>query len=625
MKERFSELLKKPGFWVVVGSFVMGILILAFYLMIASGFKPYAVLELSSNPKNATVFYNFKEQGAAPFILKDTKTLAGKISVTLPGYNKVELDLDKISIKPGEYKKIRVDLLMDTKLIVKSEPSGANIYIDNERWGATPFTFDGLIPVGTHEVRVELLTQCYGEVKQTVIVKQSLSNILNFKLPQLIMVTVATNPPGAKVKANGEEWGETPLVKCVAEGKYKVVLEKEGLVTEEKELDIKDSTNITVRMYQPGDYKKKDAFAIDSDQPGTAIYALGKLANHRLFGNMVNFGSTPTFLAKDDILKQIGTQDAPASYIIWAQKDGYSPGITEVFENADVYFPMSWVTDYSKALQKEMATWPTKSSYPRQVPYASKNQAYSVEASVDKTVLKDNASGATWDLFLEEEKDYYSNQYIFSEDSTKLWYFRNNKGIRELVERDIPNQSETVLDKFDPKASSWAKGYAQDTLFPCLTCLEFNPYSGKLLYFMPGSDRKLNLVTISPGGGGRRIIYSDLVPSAPDADNYKIWMESANILKISGVFPGGAVWEGLLDMKAGRPIRFKIRTDPNPNSKVGILKQLDSGMTMFPSCALVEERKGEYIIGANIYNKLAILFVWMPLRKDWEFVSIRVD
>ena len=620
MKEFLLKVLRKPSFWIGVGSLIMIGLIFYFYSFITTGFIPDAILEITSRPERATVTYNSKYAGETPYIFKSTKTLTVIVKISLPGYNTVTINLDKTIIEPGDHKKIRIDLSLDTSLTVTSTPPGANIYIDGEQWGSTPYTFEGLISAGQHKIKVELLSQCYGEQTKDVIVDAKLFSKTHFDLEKLIMVSVSSTPTGAKVICGPDDWGVTPLVKCVKPGKYQLMLSKQGLVDEEKDIEVKEDMSVYVRMYDPESYKKKDSYAVDADQPETEIFALPKRANGELFGQMIAMGKSPAFLSKSEIQAKAGITDAPASYIVFGLKDGFSPGVTELFESGETIFPMSQLTIFSKGIQKDHKSFPSHSGHPYS--NVSPNGTFSIDASKDKATLKDTASGASYELYLEKEYDYFNNTFTFSPDSSKLWYFRNNKGVRELVERDLPSQEEKVLDKVDSKEH---KNVPMDFVFSCLTNIAYDSSSGKLLYFVPGASEKLTLASTKPGFGGRNIIDQDLVPGAPQVDSYKLWMVSSDVLKIQGIIPGSVLWEGLYHLSSRQPIKFKIRTDPDPSGKVGMMKQLDSGMTMFPSCALVTEKDGNLVIGVNLYNKLAALIVYSPIKRDWEFVWLRVD
>lgn len=617
-----KNLVKKAFFWVCIGAFIFVLLLFCLFYYIRFGFSPTATIEVTSQPSRASVQYNSRYVGETPFYLQDTKPLKGQITVSLPGYRTVFLDLDRISIEPGENKRVRVDLMLDTKVVITSDPLYANIYIDGEQWGTTPFIFEGLITPGLHEVKVELSSQCFGEVKKTIQVRQSYTVTENFVLPSLLKLSVTSNPLGAQVKVGDEDWGTTPLYKCVNEGKFKLIISKEGLETEEREVEIKDDTSVMVKLYEPGLHRKKDAFAVSADQPDVVVYGYAKRPNNELFGDLIQFGSTPAFLTREEMQSDTGISSPPSSYLIFGQKEGFSPCITEVFEeDTDVFFPMSALSIFSKGIQKQFKDFSISSPIINQS--SSPGGSYMVESTRDKAVLKNTSTNESFDLYIKDEKDYLGNSFTFSQDGKYLWFFRNNKNIRELIERDLETGAEKTIDKIDPKDYEWSKDYTNDLFFSPIIQVHFDEYSKRLIYLLPGSSRSLSLISNSVGGLGKRVIYRNLLPSAPQVDNFKLWMVSPNVLKIVGVFPGAITWEGFFHMGTSRPVHFKIRTDPNPSGSVGLIRQLDSGLTMFPSCNLIAEKDGNLIMGATLYNKLAILFMWNPLKKDWEFVSIK--
>ena|GEM_PF-635616 len=633
MKDLLLRVVKKPLFWVVIGGFMMLSLVFFFYRVLFFGVRPEAVLEINSSPPRATVHVNARDVGRTPYIISSMETLTGEITISAPGYNKIELNLGQLGIKPGEHKRIRVDLELNTKLKIVSEPAGANLYIDGELWGSTPYTFEGLIPSGTHKIKAELLDQCYGEVEQDIVLESGMDKIVELKLPKLGEIWISTNPRGAKVTANEkDDWGTTnpTLHKCLEPGTYKVKIELEGYITEEKEIKIEsseDSITVNIRLYTPEGYVKRDAYYVESDQPDTEITAVAKRASDEIFGAMVPMGKIPASTNKDEIMKSAGIDSPPASFIIIAQKEGFSPGITELPDAKEVYFPMSILSTTARAIQKKYQTFTSHQGY-QPLPSSSDGR-YTVEANSQKATLKDTQSGMEWALYLEDEEEVSNNLFTFSPDSGKLWFFRKNNNVRELVERDITGEKEKVIDTIDAKSISWAKSLPLDMLFSPITHVYYDSFSSKLYYLVPASrNSMLSLASINPGGSGKTIIHQNLLPASPNADNYRLWVPQPGILKIFGIFPGSIPWEGFYHLPTKRPVKFSIRTDPDPNSRVGMLKQLESGLTMFSSCALLEVNKGMMVIGANIYDKIAILFLYNPnygSRGDWEFVAIRLD
>ena len=147
-------------------------------------------------------------------------------------------------VKPG-YEKVKTTLKNATDMLfaltplsllkVTSDPSGAEVIVDGEIVGETPLEI--YLPAGTHTVLLK--KENFGERRAIVNLKPFSVISLTLCLYPYGTVTVESNPRATLI-VDGEEKGLTPITLELKEGYHKLVLEKAGYRTVEKEFFLKE-------------------------------------------------------------------------------------------------------------------------------------------------------------------------------------------------------------------------------------------------------------------------------------------------------------------------------------------------------------------------------------------------
>lgn len=107
---------------------------------------------IASNPDKAKVLINGEEKGQTPFTSTEFEPGTYEITVYIPGYIPYK---EKISIEKGQTLEREVVLTKaSTFLSIITNPSGANVYINNVLKGITPYE-EANIQAGTYTVRLE--------------------------------------------------------------------------------------------------------------------------------------------------------------------------------------------------------------------------------------------------------------------------------------------------------------------------------------------------------------------------------------------------------------------------------------------------------------------------------------
>jgi len=120
-------------------------------------------LLVTSDPAGASVFLDRTFVGVTPLTLTGIR----------PGPHQLRLERAKhlahtrrVTVRRGRHTvEIKLQSVSSGRLCVKSDPSGAEVYLDNGSVATTPAWLDGLAP-GSHELRIEKVG--YSPIRQTV-------------------------------------------------------------------------------------------------------------------------------------------------------------------------------------------------------------------------------------------------------------------------------------------------------------------------------------------------------------------------------------------------------------------------------------------------------------------------
>jgi PKD repeat protein len=141
-------------------------------------------LQISTNPSGATIILDGRNKGNTPATFSDLSTGSHKINFTKSGYWDFSQD---ITVAAGKTTPVNVNLVARLQpspsptgsipiptpyqpgsggsIIITSNPSGANVYLDGKTSGTTPLTLQNVNP-GTHTILLTM--QGYTDASRTV-------------------------------------------------------------------------------------------------------------------------------------------------------------------------------------------------------------------------------------------------------------------------------------------------------------------------------------------------------------------------------------------------------------------------------------------------------------------------
>jgi len=200
-------------------------------------------LSINSNPSGASVFVDGIPRGITP-----------TYTYVTPGYHQVKLELEGY-LDYEETVHITGDMLLNINLqvaegalVVFSEPSGGDVYVDERYYGRTPITIQR-IPAGRRIVTIKM--PGYADWTDDVLIEPGKISQISATLKLAGTLQVSSSPSGAKVYLDGKDIGVTPLSNSgIPEGTHNLSVELFGYKPWQGIVEIppRQTTNIFAKL-----------------------------------------------------------------------------------------------------------------------------------------------------------------------------------------------------------------------------------------------------------------------------------------------------------------------------------------------------------------------------------------
>ncbi|MCH8327662.1 MAG: PEGA domain-containing protein, partial [Candidatus Marinimicrobia bacterium] len=168
-------------------------------------------LEINSIPAGAEVYLDGAYVGttAATQPVKMTNLIEGRYEIKVMAGGYMEW-LDNIEVSPKMTQKLNIPLIARPgSMTISSEPTDAEVYLDNKLVGQTPITLKE-VAEGEHDLRITKET--YKEWTRKVLVRSFQPTDVKVTLEvQPAMLIVNSDPQGAAVYFMGRQRGTTPV------------------------------------------------------------------------------------------------------------------------------------------------------------------------------------------------------------------------------------------------------------------------------------------------------------------------------------------------------------------------------------------------------------------------------
>jgi hypothetical protein len=204
--------------------------------------ESFALLSLNSTPSNAVVFLNNKRVGKTPIQNKQLLSNTYHLKLQKDLYHDID---QNITLKDGDNTKLNFDFEPAFgKMIITSQPTDANVFIDGELVGKTPFT-NKMQPSGKYNVKLE--KQLWLGDEKTITIQDNQTTTQNFILTQHFgTITVETN--NADIYIDDKFVGKNTVTKNLTPGKYELKAQKDKHYDDTQTIFLKtgDNQNITL-------------------------------------------------------------------------------------------------------------------------------------------------------------------------------------------------------------------------------------------------------------------------------------------------------------------------------------------------------------------------------------------
>lgn len=262
-------------------------------------------LTVYSEPSGARVYLNGVKAGETPFQTSSISVGSHKIRLEKLLYKPYETT---VTISSSGSNKVNYNLKPDFgELILKTNPSGANVYIDNKPKGLTPF-IESMLPSGTHHITLSY--DKYHDIVKTfnLYPEDKIDETYQFK-SKFGRLVINSEPFGSEVYLEDEFIGKTPLtLDTVTSSIYPLRITKEFYASYEKHIEIKDDQTTTINDDLNQDY--------------------GVIKINSIPENIsVSFASTKQIIGRTPLTRNL----KPGSYTILLENDRYETYTESLF------------------------------------------------------------------------------------------------------------------------------------------------------------------------------------------------------------------------------------------------------------------------------------------------------
>ena len=208
------------------------------------------IVAIETKPLGAKVWLDADLVGRTPTTLYNVETGEHSITLELGGHQTLQV---QVEVRDGEITKVDEVLLMRTGgILIETEPSGAQVFINGKIAGKTPFKAAGLI-AGKHEIAIAMPGYSrFGsvvEIESNVTLKRKI--VLK---PATARLLVSSEPSGAMIFVNGSGVGRTLQVVELDAGSHSLRVYQNGYEDENARVTLKpgESFALHFRMRKSG-------------------------------------------------------------------------------------------------------------------------------------------------------------------------------------------------------------------------------------------------------------------------------------------------------------------------------------------------------------------------------------
>lgn len=193
-------------------------------------------IDVTARPEGAKVIVDGETKGVVPLSVLDVGEGAHLLRIEAPGHRFAE---EVVHLKDGDF--LRKDYELETEkglLLLKSDPSGANVKLSGISLGTTPLLVTTLNTDKTYTFELESLGYQTKKIDVELAGRTPVARVEKLVLDSGV-VECSTVPSGADVLVNGIKRGVTPCtIERVPKGYATLVFKLKGYEEEKRELRV---------------------------------------------------------------------------------------------------------------------------------------------------------------------------------------------------------------------------------------------------------------------------------------------------------------------------------------------------------------------------------------------------
>lgn len=283
----------------------------------------------------ANVYIDNERVGQLPLVAEGGKPGEHRVKIVKPLYKTYN---QQVTVAENDTTVLNVEMIPNfARVTVISADEQGEIWVDGQKKGVGKW-IGGL---ETGEYKVEVRRESHRPVSDVLYINDL--NERTFRLgapvPVYTSIEIASRPSKATVYMDGKKVGETPLIKNgVLIGKHQIVFKKEGYLTVEKTVDLKENVENKVQTEM---VKGQDAPVVDNTMQQPVLqerptvkqgagwrFILGAGAGYSPYG--LNYGGELGIGFNRFALTAEVKNHLMGEYTAYSGKAGYESGATEV-------------------------------------------------------------------------------------------------------------------------------------------------------------------------------------------------------------------------------------------------------------------------------------------------------
>ncbi len=195
---------------------------------------------LTTQPSGASIYIDNIFHGESPLTSESLIIGNHNIRVAKKGYIDENRDINLIE---NENEILNISLRNHTDISIKSSPSGAKVFINNDYKGKTPLSCD----VISGESTISIKKDNHKTINETINI--TAANTYEYNLTrESYKLKVLSNPSSANVKIDGVNKGVTPLEVDLAYNDYSITVEKDKHIRRSKNIELDKNETINFKL-----------------------------------------------------------------------------------------------------------------------------------------------------------------------------------------------------------------------------------------------------------------------------------------------------------------------------------------------------------------------------------------